>query len=537
MLNDEGDQTSQPSSIFHQERWAAVAFWASLALLTLLTTFRILRACDGRLIYSLDDPYIHLALAKNIALGHYGLNLGEAAAPSSSVIWPLLLAPFAWTGWFFEYVPLFLNLITGGFSAWVILRFLKRWLPESFPYRTWMATLFSLIVFYSANGVGVAFTGMEHSLHILCALLVVSGLIDAAEGDQPGLWLTAALIAGPLVRYEALLMALLAAIALACMGRWKQGLLGFGGAVLGLGAFSLFLSKLGLGALPSSIQAKSSWAGSSDASFLTRLAGGFASNWEKALETPAYLFFISAAVILLLPKRESRWKWVCLAMIGTALGHFLLADRGWMLRYEIYLYASLLPLMLVAILREESLFSGRTAAKVSLSALGISSFLLWTQSLENSRITPLASGTIHRQQEQMMRFVRDFYRGSVAVNDLGWVAFAGGQKTLDLWGLGSHQALKLRKSSPNPSWVLPLCENEGVRLMMVYRNWVFPRSPVPSSLIQVGSLVSESPYAYGAAEPAVDFYALDQETAEKVRRLLPEFTKGLPSKCSFKPAE
>lgn len=537
MLKEREGQESEPSSSTLQDRWSSAAFWASLALLFTLTLFRVFRECEGRLIYSLDDPYIHLALAKNIAHGHYGLNPGEAAAPSSSIIWPLLLAPFAWTGSFLEFAPLLLNILAGGASAWLVLRFFRRWLPESLPYRFWLASLFSLITFYSANGVGVAFTGMEHSFHILYALLVITGLVEAAEGGKPGFWLTAALILGPLVRYEAMLMTLLAALALICMGRWKQGLIGFGGSVLGLGAFSLFLFRLDLGLLPSSIQAKSSWAGSSDASFLTRLLGGFASNWEKALETPAYLLFIGAAVLLLLPKTSSKWKWVGLAGVGAALGHFLLADRGWMLRYEIYLYASLLPLMLVAILREESLFSGRIAAKLSLSALGITSFLLWTQSLENSRITPLASGAIHRQQEQMMRFVRDFYRGPVAVNDLGWVAFAGGQKTLDLWGLGSHEALKLRKSSSRPSWVLPLCEREGVKLMMVYRNWVFPRSPVPSSLILVGSLVSESPYAYGAAEPSVDFFALDQETAEKVRRLLPEFTRGLPTKCSFKLSE
>ena len=33
-------------------------------------------------IYSLDDPYIHLALARQILHGHYGINPGEFAAPS-----------------------------------------------------------------------------------------------------------------------------------------------------------------------------------------------------------------------------------------------------------------------------------------------------------------------------------------------------------------------------------------------------------------------------------------------------------------------
>jgi hypothetical protein len=35
----------------------------------------------GHFSYSLDDPYIHLALAQQIIRGHYGLNPGEVSAP------------------------------------------------------------------------------------------------------------------------------------------------------------------------------------------------------------------------------------------------------------------------------------------------------------------------------------------------------------------------------------------------------------------------------------------------------------------------
>ncbi|MCX6020056.1 MAG: hypothetical protein NTZ50_16445 [Chloroflexi bacterium] len=50
------------------------------------------RAAEGHLIYTLDDPYIHLAIGESILSGGYGINVGEAAAPSSSVIWPYLMA-------------------------------------------------------------------------------------------------------------------------------------------------------------------------------------------------------------------------------------------------------------------------------------------------------------------------------------------------------------------------------------------------------------------------------------------------------------
>ena len=64
---------------------------------------------DGIFSYILDDAYIHMALAEQIANGHYGINAGEYASPSSSILWPFLLAPFAHTS-FFEWVPLLIHL-------------------------------------------------------------------------------------------------------------------------------------------------------------------------------------------------------------------------------------------------------------------------------------------------------------------------------------------------------------------------------------------------------------------------------------------
>src|SRR5687768_7918900 len=40
--------------------------------------------CGGDFSYTLDDPYIHLALAENIAIGHYGIDPSESSAPASS---------------------------------------------------------------------------------------------------------------------------------------------------------------------------------------------------------------------------------------------------------------------------------------------------------------------------------------------------------------------------------------------------------------------------------------------------------------------
>lgn len=63
---------------------------AFFGLTILVEIIQILKLNQGRFIYTLDDAYIHLALAENIMQGHYGVNLGEFSALSSSILWPFL---------------------------------------------------------------------------------------------------------------------------------------------------------------------------------------------------------------------------------------------------------------------------------------------------------------------------------------------------------------------------------------------------------------------------------------------------------------
>ena len=74
---------------------------ASLVFLLMLVAeiAAIVLLNHGHFAYVIDDPYIHLALSERIAHGHYGLNPDETVAPSSSILWPFLLAPFAWFEW------------------------------------------------------------------------------------------------------------------------------------------------------------------------------------------------------------------------------------------------------------------------------------------------------------------------------------------------------------------------------------------------------------------------------------------------------
>jgi hypothetical protein len=85
-----------------------------LALLALL-------AQTGHFVYPFDAAYVHLALASQIATGHYGINPGEAAAPSSTIIYPYLVAFVSALG-VGQLAPLTINVAAPS----VLIRFLER---------------------------------------------------------------------------------------------------------------------------------------------------------------------------------------------------------------------------------------------------------------------------------------------------------------------------------------------------------------------------------------------------------------------------
>ncbi|MCA9786140.1 MAG: hypothetical protein KC488_06265, partial [Candidatus Cloacimonetes bacterium] len=222
-----------------------------------------LAASEWRLEYTLDDAWIHLQLAEQLSHGHMGLQPGQLSAPSSSPLWPFLLAPFAGSS-FMHWIPLILNALCLLASLWLLSRLL-------FPERTshGRTTLpLALAVVAVSNLPGLALTGMEHSLQVLLALLLLRVLQLRAETPTPSPrldWTFALLcLLGPLVRYEMLALVLPAILLDPAPTRGRAGLvLRLLLACLPLGLYSLWLHSLGLGWLPGSLAAKSDLVASS----------------------------------------------------------------------------------------------------------------------------------------------------------------------------------------------------------------------------------------------------------------------------------
>ena len=120
--------------------------------------------------YSLDDVYIHMAIAKNLVQhGIWGVTPYEFSSTSSSLLWPLLLAATYLFTKVNEYAPFGLNLI---FASLVIVSIHYNLRNYLFARLYLFGLLVAVILL--APLPTLIFVGMEHNLHILVLLLFIN---------------------------------------------------------------------------------------------------------------------------------------------------------------------------------------------------------------------------------------------------------------------------------------------------------------------------------------------------------------------------
>ena len=499
----------------------AMTFFTLLCAATLIA---ILRLNHRTFTYTLDDPYLHLSLAENIVAGHYGINRDDVAAPSSSVLWPYLLAPFSRLP-FGYLVPLFLNYAASLGTIALLGRMISTSLEGSNEKPVKLGVVF-LVVFLilAANLVGLAFTGMEHSLQVLLSVALVAGLIEETTTARVPSWLPAAIVAGPLVRYENLALSLPALALLACRGRAILAAGCLAALLLGLGGFSLYLHGMGLGWVPLSVSAKSGViaGGGSLASVLRNLR----LNLRPGL---GLLFCLAAFVAVARRPRTPADRALALWAAAAVVLHMLVGRFGWFFRYEIYVWISSL-VMLIFLFRDGlRRVVERVPAHGIAAALAVLLIVACRGYLGALALTPLGANNIYEQQYQMHRFAADFHAAPVGVNDLGLVSYRNHHDVLDLEGLASPETREVRRAAARSAWMDTLCARHGVKLAMVYDS-VFPE--IPPSWVPLGRL-RLAKRRVTPMDSVVTFWAVDRPAAAAAMAELLEFRKTLPPGVRF----
>ncbi len=518
--------------------------WATVSVSALITYVlgalyllaRILRVTHGHFTYTLDDPYIHLALSERIRHGLYGLNAGEPASPSSSVLWPFLFVPFAGTR-LMVFLPLILNLVFGCVAAWCLGALVDRYVHgEPMERRQrWLAHLLGVLLVFATNLLGLTFLGLEQLLETLLCIGCAFLLIAAAEETSLPRWSVGAAILLPMVRYEGLLVTFAVVFALASLRRWRIAAVVLVASCLPVLLFSVFLHHLGLPILPMSVLVKRVMI-SGEGSGLRHLASVVSGALQAAKNdsehyTVVMLVAVSIATLLYV-WRSRRFMPVLLAVSGVAVIQLLFGPFAWFYRYEMYCVSFVLPVLLACSLggwgaeRDGSTVAGgRRTTQPALGLLCVATGAIVLHYLQAFTGTPNAAQSVLREQGQLARLTTEFYPGPVAVNDLGLVSYqrTAQQYVLDLGALGSPEVFHTPSSERTPAWLDSVVAEHHIGLVAIYPEWF---KALPKDWQPVAKLCAEEAY-YGPATPRVMLYGTPDANGADLMRSLTQFKATL----------
>ena len=519
--------------------WPLIAvvllLWASIASLLVLA----LQKTDGQLVYALDDPYIHMAMAKNLALhGVWGVSSDGFTSSSSSLAWTLVLALFFKIFGIREVIPFVLNVVLATLTVAVAWRvFVQR-----FPQIRAAVVFLTLAVFALATPLpALVFVGQEHILHVLLTLLFVFSAADLVAGPSVSVWsrriaaVAALAMLLVLVRYEGLYPLAVAGGLLMLRRRIQEALVIGIAAAAPIALYALISTANGWLWAPNSVLLKGNLPDWRTLDGIVNLLGY--SAYSSMLSLPAVAFLVYAGVALL-AWHAARGFWrpapvMLTVFVAMALMHLQYSQPRafWMFRYEAHLVAiGLLVVVGTLFQRRGDAESPAAGFGTTMSAVALVVLLLISPLTERAARSaarvPRATANIYEQQYQMGRFLREYYpRAPVALNDIGAPAFLSDVKVLDLVGLASIDIARLRRAGVySPGTIDDLARDHGVRMAIVYDRW-FPGA-LPSGWLRAGSWTIRHPVVVGS--DTVTFYATSRREYPVLLDHLREFGATLP---------
>ncbi len=482
--------------------------------------------CDHHLIYSLDDAFIHLDVARNILHGTYGINAGEPSSPSSSIIWPWLLAATQLLGLGVT-GPLVLNALAAGATVYVSARLIRTLGLADNATGAGMTLGIGLLVIFAANALALPMTGMEHTWHVLTVALVIEGLIAASKGTPPNTTFIIALVAMPLFRFEGMALFLVSVAALWLQGYRRAAVTAAVAGFSCLAAYEAFLFHLGLPPLPSSVLLKLDVANDPHGKkgFLQMILYNLKASFGSSPGQIYWCFLAYLGFMMFFQRRNPRLKYVYLPIICSIMAQ-MICERfpGIMNRYTIYI----MEMAFLGICFSLSDMTGWSIKERRFLLFLLGAVPAYTSAL-TTIYTPAGVHSIYGQQYQMHRFVNDYYHGPVGVNDLGLVGYKNSHYVLDLWGLGSMDVYRLRRAHAyNAAAIDGLVKKHDVRLVMIFKGWFLHMTP--RDWKTVGKL-HDIDDAYNNTD--VTFYAPPGADRSRIIHALRKFEPTLPAGTTF----
>jgi arabinofuranosyltransferase len=394
----------------------------------------------------LDDAWIHLRLADNVATGGgFGINRGEPVAASTAPLWSLALAGLLALG-----VPALVAAKALGLACWAATSLVTRRLAGAVGLGPVLAAGAGLAVVGLSRLIWGALSGMEVSLAALCVAVAAWAIVRERPG--PG---AALLGLATLVRPEAALLAGLhvlgapgwgeafrrAALAAAVVTPGVVFNLVTGGRVVPVSA----AAKVEGGLLGQAEGLADAWG------VAGRLVIEFLRDWGRLLFEDHVALPVLLAVGLI-AARAGRLRWLAATLVLHPLAMALVAPyRG--PSFQTGRYSShLLPLaVVVALIGLDRLLSGIPAPRLRVLVLGLLVLGLAWRLPAAAESYGWGVENINAMQVRLGHWVAAHTPPDtlIALNDVGALTYFGKRRVIDLVGLATPEVLPYRRRGPD----------------------------------------------------------------------------------------
>ena len=489
--------------------------------------------CEHHFIYAMDDTYITMAMAKNLALrGVWGVTPWAFSSSNSSPIFPLLVAAAYRIFGVNRFAPLVLSWVFGLLSIFAAERLLVPFLNAK--QRTLALILFVLFVPLFVVGI----IGMEHSLHLLLTLLFLGYFLpDATErisAKQLFLFglLTALMVSA---RYEALFLVFPAGCILMATRRWEPLLAISIGAAVPVCGYAAFSLAHGGYWLPNSVALKGAQGDHPSLSHMAaNVAARIASNYHDGTQL-FWVLGIIAVVAAVFALRDRRRAVPLLLVLVAGCFQITLAQVGMYYRYDSWLFGAGIVLLATAFPELQRILPKQAFLAIYFAILAAGGLFVLL-SLAQMHMVPRIARNIYLRQWQMARFVERYYpNGVVAANDIGAINYVSNIHCYDFVGLANPEIFAARRSGGYTTGFLDRdTAAQHVQIAIAYDRWFGDPMPIeiggpplPRSWVRVARWYIPDPTIVG--DVYVSFYAVDPTQAKALRSDVLQFASQLPA--------
>lgn len=420
-------------------------------------------------VYAIDDPYIHLAVAKNLCFNNvWGAVWGQFSGTSSSILFTIL-------NWFLyvllpnsmsEYYPLILNII----AANLLLNFLIQFGKE-FNFSRSLHIVFFLILLIYLPLLANIFNGMEHLWHILFLGYYILFLIRTLKGNEKSLllfYITTFLMTS--ARYEGLFVVASGFIILLLNKKYKVAILQVFVAFLPITIYGLYSISQGGNFLPNTLLAKGKSLELGISAFPILLDRFFSVLVVKKQIIPSIIIIIFSVYYFI--KSKNRLYFHMTVFIGFIfIQHIVFADFGWFFRYEAYLIfmSGLLLLFILNDLQQNNKLGKLVIILTVLLSLPlIYRFII---SIDRTNL----SGKYHKDVHiAFAEFVNKNFNSNemIMAGDIGTLCFYTKNPILDVNGLATSEVTEaIRNGYQSSNFLDSLAVTNNVDVAIIYKAW------------------------------------------------------------------